>query len=154
MVSSRRRRPLILAATLAILAVMVVAFGYFEVHTLVVDDRVDESVPAAAGSTWQGSFAGLDHETSGDATVLDTPDGQFVRFDDFRTSNGPDLHVFLVPAGATDVSDAIDLGQLKGNVGAQNYELPSTVDLTRYPQVLVWCVRFGSAFGSAALTPA
>ena len=154
MATPRRRRPLILAAALAFVAVMAVAFGYFEVHTLVIDDRVDESVPAAAASTWQGSFDGLDHETSGDATVLDTADGQFLRFDDFRTSNGPDLRVFLVPAGATDVSDAIDLGPLKGNVGAQNYELPSTVDLSQYPQVLVWCVRFGSPFGAATLAAA
>ena len=49
------------------------------------------------------------------------------------------------------LNDWIDLGDLKGNVGAQNYEIPPSVDLDRYSTVLVWCVRFSVAFGSAGL---
>jgi hypothetical protein len=152
MAIARARRTLVVLATVVV-AALVVAFGYFEVHTLVIDDRVDESVPTAAASTWQGSFDGLDHETSGDASVLDATTGQFVRFTDFRTSNGPDLRVYLVPEGSTDVDDAIDLGPLKGNVGDQNYAVPSATDLSRYSNVLIWCVRFDSPFGVAALAP-
>jgi hypothetical protein len=152
-IARARRTILVLAAV--VVAALVVAFGYFEVHTLVIDDRVDESVPAAATETptWQGSFDGLDHETSGDASVLDAATGQFVRFSDFRTSNGPDLRVYLVPEGSTDVDDAIDLGPLKGNVGDQNYAVPSATDLSRYSNVLIWCVRFDSPFGVATLSP-
>ena len=152
MAIARARRTVLVLATVVV-AALVVAFGYFEVHTLVIDDRVDESVPAAAASTWQGSFDGLDHETSGDASVLDATTGQFVRFTDFRTSNGPDLRVYLVPEGSTDVDDAIDLGPLKGNVGDQNYAVPSATDLSRYSSVLIWCVRFDSPFGVATLAP-
>ncbi|HYN31091.1 MAG TPA: DM13 domain-containing protein, partial [Ilumatobacteraceae bacterium] len=50
-------------------------------------------------------------------------------------------------------ADFVDLGDLKGNVGPQNYEIPPDVDLDRYSTVVVWCVRFGVAFGSADLTP-
>ena len=42
-------------------------------------------------------------------------------------TNGPDLYVYL----ATDkgVSDIVNLGQLKGNIGNQNYPIPDGTDL-------------------------
>ena len=48
--------------------------------------------------------------------------------------------------------DFVDLGDLKGNIGAQNYEIPIDVDLDRYDTVVIWCVRFGVAFGAADLS--
>ena len=54
------------------------------------------------------------------------------------------------PAGEFD-DDFIDLGDLKGNIGPQNYEIPEDVDLSRYKTVVIWCVRFGVAFGAAEL---
>ena len=54
------------------------------------------------------------------------------------------------PAGEFD-DDFIDLGDLKGNIGPQNYEIPEGVDLSRYKTVVIWCVRFGVAFGAAEL---
>ncbi|HYN32216.1 MAG TPA: DM13 domain-containing protein, partial [Ilumatobacteraceae bacterium] len=83
---------------------------------------------------------------------------RFLRFEDFETDNGPDLNVYLSSA-APDASvdqlgaDFVDLGDLKGNVGPQNFEIPTDVDLDRYSTVVVWCVRFGVAFGSADLIP-
>lgn len=153
MSTSRRRRFLAVAAGLGVVAAAVVAFGWFEVHTLVIDDRVAETVPVEGEASWQGTFESIDHETSGRAAVIGVADDRYVRFEDFRTSNGPDLHVFLVPAEGDGVYDAIDLGPLKGNIGDQNYLLPTTADLTRYSRVLVWCVRFDSPFGAATLSP-
>ncbi|MCO4835109.1 MAG: DM13 domain-containing protein, partial [Acidimicrobiaceae bacterium] len=46
----------------------------------------------------------------------------------------------------------IDLGDLKGNIGSQNYEIPVGIDLDRYSTVVIWCVRFGVAFGAAELS--
>ena len=42
---------------------------------------------------------------------------------------------------------------MKGNIGAQNYEVPAGTDLGRYRTVVIWCVRFSVAFGAAELTP-
>ena len=53
-----------------------------------------------------------------------------------------------------DSSDFIDLGDLTGNIGEQNYEIPAGVDLARYSEVSIWCVRFGAGFGSADLAAA
>ncbi len=102
-----------------------------------------------------GSFVSREHNTSGTASVLSNGTGQrFLRFENFETSNGPDLNVYLVNSSTSDVTDYIDLGDLKGNVGDQNYELPVTADLGTYDTVVVWCVRFSVAFGDAKLQTA
>jgi hypothetical protein len=101
---------------------------------------------------YSGSFVGRDHPTSGTANVLGDGSGQrFLRFEEFETDNGPDLNVYLVNSSAGGVSDFIDLGNLKGNIGDQNYEIPANADLDVYDTVLIWCVRFSSPFGEATL---
>ena len=102
-----------------------------------------------------GVFTSAAHPTSGDVVVLGNGTGQrFLRFENFETDNGPDLNVYLVNGSTGDVSDYIDLGDLKGNVGEQNYELPEGVDLSVYDTVWIWCVRVSSGFGSAELAAA
>lgn len=195
------------AAAVALGGLAWVAFGFFGVHTLFVDDVVDEAGPvfdapsvaaepasaepradgsdeaATAPSTpvpvesppietaepvvpiepvepvepeivteFAGTFVDAAHPTAGTASVLGNGTGQrFVRFVDFETDNGPDLNVYLRDP---DTGEFVDLGDLKGNVGDQNYEIPSDVDLDRFSVVEIWCVRFGVGFGSAELTAA
>ncbi|MEM9038967.1 MAG: DM13 domain-containing protein [Actinomycetota bacterium] len=100
-----------------------------------------------------GQFSGTSrYDVSGDAIVLGNGTGQrFLRFENFESNNGPDLNVYLV--NPDDPSDFIDLGDLKGNIGDQNYEIPADVDLDRYSQVSIWCVRFSVGFGNADLAP-
>ncbi|MCY3785118.1 MAG: DM13 domain-containing protein [bacterium] len=104
-----------------------------------------------------GEFSSRSHRTSGRALVLNDGSPQrFLRFENFRTDNGPDVNVYLSSAPhdapARDfASDFVDLGDMKGNVGAQNYEIPPEVDLDHYSTVVVWCVRFSVAFGVAPL---
>lgn len=105
-----------------------------------------------------GVFAGVAHETMGDAAIHRLADGsRILRFTKFTTSNGPDLRVLLVaaddPRDDASVSGAerIELGALKGNVGDQNYVLPAEVDLSKFRSVVVWCNRFGVNFASAPL---
>ena len=105
-----------------------------------------------------GRFRSGAHETAGQATVYDMGGGKRVlRLTQFRTSNGPDVHVYVVAApNVTDDdvvkrADVIDLGAIKGNRGNQNYELPADTDLSKYRSVSIWCKRFGVNFGSARL---
>ena len=106
----------------------------------------------------EGAFIDRSHPTEGVAVVLnDGTQQRFLRFEDFATDNGPDLNVYLSSAPA-DASagefddDFVDLGDLKGNVGAQNYEIPTDVDLSHHSTVVIWCVRFSVAFGAAELS--
>ncbi len=109
----------------------------------------------------EGNFRGVAHETKGMASVYKLSDGKNVlRFSAFETSNGPDVHIYLV-AAADAKDDAtvkqagfIDLGSIKGNIGDQNYDLPAGVDLSKYRAVTVWCKRFGVNFATAPLASA
>jgi hypothetical protein len=123
----------------------------------------DTDVPAttaaapAVTTLATGQFGARDHPAEGLAAVITDGSQTFLRFEDgFATDNGPDLNVYLSKApadadsGAFD-DDFVDLGDLKGNIGAQNYELDSSIDISQYQSVVVWCVRFSVPFGSAPL---
>ena len=89
----------------------------------------------------------------------DGSEQRFLRFEDFSTDNGPDLNVYLVNSDAmadqgTFDDDFVDLGELRGNIGDQNYEIPPDVDLSVYDTVVVWCVRFSTGFTAADLIAA
>jgi hypothetical protein len=137
----------------------------FRPERLVVNRRIDEAMPAAQGSSppqplFSGQFYSILHPTAGTATIYRMGDGSRVlRFTSFSTSNGPDVHVYMVASDdAKDVATVqqagfIDLGVIKGNVGDQNYTLGPDVDLSRYRAVSVWCKRFSVNFGAARLMP-
>ena len=103
----------------------------------------------------RGTFISREHETTGTARILRLADGQqILRLEGFETSNGPALFVYLSqnPADGDDGSfddDYIDLGELKGNIGDQNYVVPAEIDPLGYTSVVVWCDRFNVSFGAA-----
>lgn len=103
----------------------------------------------------RAEFFSGEHSTSGTALVVVLPDGSVVvRFEGLETSNGPDLRVVLSPDEASDAwkySGRTHLGELKGNIGDQNYSIASDIDLTAYKSVVIWCERFSVAFGAAAI---
>jgi len=130
---------------------------WFQPQKLWIDEHVDEAPPAASATLASGTFVSLDHGTRGRVRILERADGtRVLRLEDLETSNGPDLYVYLSPnpadggEGAFD-DDPLDLGRLEGNVGDQNHTLPAGVDLSRYRSVVIWCDRFDSAFGAAAI---
>lgn len=95
----------------------------------------------------RGGFEPGDHPGVGTAVILSDGQQAFVRFeDDFETDNGPDLYAIAYVGG-----ERIELGVLKGNKGAQNYEVPSSVDPAAIESVAVWCKRFDSTFTTAPL---
>lgn len=103
-----------------------------------------------------GQFVGLaGHDGTGDAGIFQNPDGSYVlRFENFDIENGPDLEVYLVP-GADQTSlpaGSISLGELKGNIGDQSYELPAGTELPPGPYTaLVWCEAFSVEFVGATV---
>jgi hypothetical protein len=91
------------------------------------------------------------HKAEGIAKVIDLTDGRtFLRLENLKTTNGPDLYVYL--STGKDSSDIVNLGRLKGNIGNQNYEIPIGTDLSKYNTVLIWCKAFSTLFGSAQLS--
>ncbi len=152
---------------IAVGAVAVLLAWYaFRPERFVLNRQVDEAFPAVQGGVLaqplvSGNFYSILHPTGGTATIYQMGDGtRVLRFTSFRTSNGPDVHVYLV--AADDAKDAaavrqagfVDLGELKGNIGDQNYTLGSELNLAKYRAVSIWCKRFSVNFGAAALRPA
>lgn len=152
------------------LAVVVVGWYLFRPELLFISKTVNEQLPTAQPTTMamskgtepmvlaKGDFRGLAHETKGVATVHQLGDGKrILRLTNFETSNGPDVHVYLVAAEVAKDNETvkqagfIDLGSMKGNKGDQNYDVPADVDLNKYKSVSIWCARFGVNFGAASL---
>ncbi|MEN3327991.1 MAG: hypothetical protein V7638_2798 [Acidobacteriota bacterium] len=147
-----------------LLAVIIAGLGAwyaFRPERLFINQRVNEQLPTAAAANSQlatGEFHSGAHETKGIAAVFQLADGKkTLRLTNFATSNGPDVHVYLVAAQDAKDNDTVtkaetvDLGTLKGNIGDQNYELPANADLAKYRAVTIWCKRFSVNFGTAPL---
>ena len=115
-------------------------------HPKQVDDAM---MPGQVTTLVKGSFTGhTGHSVQGSALVLnDGTKQRFLRLDGFQSTNGPDLKVYL----RADDGSYVSLGDLKGNVGSQNYEIKPDVDLKKYATVQVWCERFSVLFGDAKL---
>jgi streptogramin lyase len=111
---------------------------------------------AAPAALTSGAFASGAHATSGTATIYKLDDGsRILRLSNFSTSNGPKVHVILADhaISGNNVEDAksVDLGDLKGNTGNQNYAIPAGVNLGDVKSVAIYCERFKVNFGSANL---
>jgi hypothetical protein len=126
--------------------------------TEMVAEPMPTAMPAEPTVLAQGTFYNVVHTGQGTATIYALPDGaRVLRLDDFEVQNGPDLHVYLVPTDPVpyqvgqEINGALDLGQLKGNQGSQNYNLAATVDLSQYQSVVIWCQPFRVPFIAAAL---
>jgi hypothetical protein len=145
---------------------VIVAIGLwaaFRPERLFVNAKVNEAMPSGLANVSEtvlgsGSFHSVAHGSKGTATIYQIADGKrILRFTNFETSNGPDVHVYLV--AANDASDSetvkkagfLELGSLKGNIGDQNYDIPADVDLAKYRAVTIWCKRFSVNFGTAPL---
>jgi hypothetical protein len=159
-ISARARWILVLAGV----PVLVGAWWAFRPEKLFVNKRVSEAAPASLRSEpeplYTGKLEGKAHQTAGRATIYKDANGkQYLRLTDFATSNGPDVHVLLVRADDQSLKsdvvagevDRVELGELKGNQGDQNYALPHVVDLEKYQAVAIYCERFHAIFGVAKL---
>ena len=119
--------------------------------------------PAAANQVQavaMGSFKDADafHRGSGTATIYRTPDGsEVLRLEDLNVTNGPALHVVLSTHPDPERSEQVkqegyvDLGDLKGNRGNQNYPIPAGVDTSIHKSVVIYCYPFAVVFSVATL---
>ncbi|WP_235465677.1 DM13 domain-containing protein [Streptomyces platensis] len=166
---------------LTILLVLVVAAGLvlavFQPWKAFTNTEVNEALPAPSSPSTEtqtvsprpaaapkdlaeGRFVTHEHATSGLARTVRLADGGHVlRLEDLKTSDGPDVRVYLSTRDAeavkTGLGDgAVELGKLKGNLGNQNYTVPAGTDLSQFRSAVLWCQRFSVAFGAADLSTA
>ena len=134
-----------------LLAVVIVAAGWYLLSPIFIVKVKDEPMPPSAAVTSRADFKPQAHEVSGTAVLLKNPDGsKTLRFENFSTVNGPNLHVYL--ASDLSASDYIDLGPITATKGNANYSVPAGTDLNKYRLALVWCVPFKVLFSYAVLS--
>lgn len=162
---------------IGLLLVLTMVIGWWLISPLFLDQTVDEGLPSVSTDTvdmtedseavapdvedetmdpetldLSGMFMDgeKNYQTSGTIQTINADDGLYLRFEDFQTTNGPDLFVYLIQPG-TETTEGISLGALKGNTGNQNYLVPEDVDLTQYSTVVIWCRAFDADFGFGEL---
>jgi hypothetical protein len=153
---------------IGIIVAVIVPAAVYALSPLLFDVTTDEPLPEITTTSVDGTitsteepqllasgkFIGVNdgiHNAEGQAKILELADGkQLLRLEDFKATNGPDLYVYL----ATDstAQDYVILGELKANIGNQNYEIPEGVDLAKYDTALIWCKQFSVLFGSAEIS--
>lgn len=113
------------------------------------------TVPAAPARITAGTLRGIDHRATGAAAVYRLADGTaFVRLEDIDVENGPDYVLYLVPgANRQAPGTGVELGDLKGNQGSQNYAVPAGVDVAAPHTVLIWCRAFSVPVANATQSP-
>lgn len=89
------------------------------------------------------------HPASGQVRIVETGRKKILRYENYKTINGPDVRVYL----ATDINatEFIDLGPIKGTEGNINYDIPEDTNLEKYHWALTWCEDFSVLFNSADL---
>ena len=154
----------------AIILIILIPIIIYLVSPLFIDKQVNEPSPTQKlqnqnqtqdqiqetqtlqNPQYQGQFTGADsfHKVEGKALVLSQDNSKTLRLEDFKSTNGPDLKVYL--SEDLNADSYISLGELKGNIGDQNYQIPENTDLEKYSNVLIWCEQFSVLFGHAELS--
>lgn len=162
---------------IALVVLVVVSVAWYALLPLfqnkVVNDVLPESVPqvnpaekmpqsVAAGEPSpngdiqpliSASFPIVDtpaHPASGAVRIVRSADETILRYENYKTINGPDLKVYL--AKDLEAKEYVDLGPIKGTEGNINYTIPKDVDISQYRYALTWCEDFSVLFNSADLS--
>lgn len=114
-------------------------------------NTLDEMVSVNSTLRFTGNFQGIgSQKVSGQAKIYLSNNQYMLKLENFISSNGPDLKVYL--SKASSPSDFISLGALKSTNGNQVYEIFGTPDFLQYRFVLIHCERYNHLYGSAELT--
>ncbi len=157
---------------LGAVGIVFLGIAYYGISPLFRNTRIDEAVPESkseeattgSASTTNATSAGSNepaeetfaitgttgHPASGTVRIVNTENGDVVRYENFKTINGPDLYVYL--AQDLDAKEFVSLGELKATEGNINYSVPAGVEVSKYRYAMVWCKQFGVAFNYADLT--
>ncbi len=84
---------------------------------------------------------------SGQAKIYKVGNGYIVSLENFSSTMGPDLKVYL--SLELDPIQFVNLGSLKATSGAQTYTCPAGTDIANYKYVLIYCQQYKHLFGSA-----
>lgn len=141
-----------------LLGIPLLAFAYYTISPLFINIKADDAHPVVDSApsamivqpvapVQVAGTAG--HPASGTVRFVEAEGQRYVRYENYKTINGPDIYVYL--AKDLDAKEFVNLGRVRATEGNINYEIPAGVDVGDYPYVLTWCEAFGVLFNSARL---
>ena len=112
-----------------------------------VNNPVDTTM---AMNQFSGTFGnGPYGSVSGTARIYLKNGQHILSLENFNSSNGPDLHVYI--SKEVLPVNYVDLGKLQSVSGNQQYTLTTNINFSEYKYALIHCQRYNHLFGSAEL---
>jgi len=136
-----------------IAGLVILVFAYYALSPLFMHIMANDVNPAVNESKSSRSFSIVGtsgHPASGTIRIINTDNQNYIRYENFKTINGPDIFVYL--AKDLGAKEYINLGAVKATEGNVNYEIPNNVNVNEYRYVMVWCKAFGVLFNYADLS--
>lgn len=108
-----------------------------------------DTAMTTAQPLYSGTFVQQAHATSGTAKVVLEMGNRRLYFENFATSGGQDLRVYL----SRDLtnSDFIEVAKLQAISGNQFYDVQTSTNLDFYNNVLIWSPGNSLLYGYATL---
>ena len=116
-------------------------------ETILMEMPMDTMATASANGQFMNGPYGI---VSGRAILFRNTNGSFeIKLENFNTSNGPDLFVYL----SKEIMPAnfIQLEKLKSTTGNQVYAVPGSPNFAQYKYVCIHCRQYNHLFGYALL---
>ena len=113
---------------------------------------VNETPSVTAMGIDSGYFSNGPYGTvTGTAKIYKTGTKYDLALENFSSSNGPDLKVYL--SKEKQPVNFVNLGSLKSTAGNQLYAIPTSVNVINYKYALIHCQQYNHLFGFAQLRP-
>jgi len=126
--------------------------GSVEIYATAENLKSPNSIISVNGQKKTGVFSarpGSSYNVSGSVELIENEGALLLVFgDNFQTSNGPDLRIYISPTEKIG-SGSIELGKLKSTSGTQSYNVPAESELKDFNYVIIHCVPFNVSFGQA-----
>ena len=114
------------------------------------DAMMKEKSDAMMQKELMGTIVGTaGHPASGTVRIVHANGKDYIRYENLKTINGPDIYVYL--SKDLGAEDFVEIGKVKSTEGNSNYEIPAGTNVQDYKYVLIWCKQFGVLFNSAEL---
>ena len=145
---------------LIIVGIAVLFIGYYLISPFFINIRIDESLPQnneamvtnekiLQNSEQVAVIGSTGHSASGTARIVKSGGKNYLRYENFKTINGPDIYVYL--AKDLEAKEYVSLGKVRATEGNINYEIPSGINPEEYPYAMTWCKTFSVLFNYAKL---
>lgn len=126
-----------------------------QIETQKIEETQTVQVPPTSQSVQLNSFRNPDasYRAQGQLVLRTEGSRQFLEFNNFSVSSGPDLFVTLNQKSnpnSGSLGSHIKLGRLQSTSGNQRYDVTG-IDLSDYQSLAIYCDRFSKVFGAVEL---